>query len=88
MSKAAIIHKPCGGTAFLYDHAPMAGEKMDPALVTTVEGGKVPPGATGMRCSLCGQRLTMSDLAPGPMVYDMGDSEDMATIYGEYHGKN
>ena len=81
---AIVMHAKCGGPAFKYDHMPKAGEKIDPRYITTMGGDWPPEGATGMRCGNCHNRLSAVELAPGPMVYDMADEDDMAVIYGEY----
>ena len=81
---AIVMHNRCNGPAFKYDHSPVAGEKIRRECITTMSGHSVPPNAAGMRCGNCHGRLTASELAPGPMVYDMTDEEDMAVIYGDY----
>jgi len=84
MGHAIVMHARCKNPAFKYDHMPKAGEMIDPRYITTLGGEWVPEGSVGMRCGSCGLRLDARSLEPGPMVYDMGDEDDMAIIYGEY----
>lgn len=82
-----VMHARCGGPAFKYDHAPTPGEKIRAKYVTTMSGHRIPDGAPGMTCGNCHSRIDARELAPGPMVYDMGNEEDMAVIYGDYQGE-
>jgi hypothetical protein len=84
MSFATILHSICNNPAFLYDHMPKPGETIHPEYVTTLNGQWVPDGVVGMRCGSCGARLQAKELAPGLMVYNMADEDDMEIIYGEY----
>lgn len=76
-----IAHTICGGTAFLYDHHPVAGEKIM-AKHTLLVTGEQPVEGQKIFCGTCGEPVAARHLAPGLNTYDMTSTEDMEKLYG------
>lgn len=76
-----IIHRSCGGIAFLYIGGAVAGERIRRERARLPNGAIIPKGEAA-RCGFCGELLNAGDIAPGLCVYDATDDEDMAVLYG------
>lgn len=85
-----IIHKPCNGIAFFYEHMPRAGEQFDVEYAFDINGNPLTWNSSRL-CPTCGRPMSIDDFAPGPPVlrtFDMSSPQDMRSFYedaGETH---
>jgi hypothetical protein len=79
----SIIHQPCDGIVFYYEHKPIPGETFDVEHAFDPSGTPLTWGASRI-CPNCGELIETADLRPGPpplRTFRMNSSEDMRELY-------
>jgi hypothetical protein len=63
----AFIHKTCGKPAFLYDHMPVRGERVQSKHARTLDGKEIDYGSE-RNCGSCGKPVIGNVLSTSRMV--------------------
>lgn len=82
-SFVTITHSTCGRAAFLYNHRPIAGEKIESKHAFDLEGKSLHMQRL-YTCLSCGRALSGMHLEPGPPIlrtFDMSSPADMKEFY-------